>query len=246
LIRPQAVRYGGEPIVVKAGSFLARPINLADPQEVCTFQELRYEYFVRRKSWACPDPLAPYCETDRYDAFAHHLAAFETTDETIQEKQNQKIVIYLRALPWHEHVGFMLDHEFRCLLSDEEHADLHRTNAVELSRLVIAPGACSKSANQDGTGERPRHVIELLLKLLYHLSLEQQIEHYYIVVEKHWLPAFTRRFHIPFKVIGREYTFPDGTVTVAAHATRTELEQAMAAKDSQKFLWYQQRDAKQP
>jgi N-acyl-L-homoserine lactone synthetase len=206
--------------------FDARTVNLADLNEASAFQRLRYDYFVGQKRWVCPDPQSPQREIDRYDPFAHHLAVFD----------GERMVAYLRALPWQQECGFMLDNEFRCLLPDEEEHLVIRQGAAELSRLVIAPEYGNGSVYREGP-----HVIEVLLKLLYHVSLDQRMEHFYVVVEESWLRPFARRFNMRFAPLGETHTFADGTRTMAAHSSLAQLEAAVRQESVEKLRWYQER-----
>lgn len=196
------------------------------------FQRLRHDYFVRERSWIPSDPTTLGIESDRYDPYCRHLAAFDATSTHSGEAS---IAAYLRVLPWREEVGFMLSHDFSCLLSEIDRAQLGSQGSVELSRLVVAPHIKEQGALAT------RQVIELLLKLLYRLSVQENWSTYYIVVEEAWLTAFTRRFHLPFTRLGQAYTFPDGTRTCAAVAYREEMEHAMQLYDSAKYRWYTER-----
>jgi len=81
--------------------------------------------------------------------------------------------------------------------------------------------------------------MELLMKLLYRTAMSNGWNRFYIVVEECWIRPFARRFGLPFRVIGRPYTFSDGTRTVAAMATIAELEAGMLRHSREKFDWYQ-------
>ena len=211
----------------EAGSFcfehdglIVRGIDSCDRTEMGTFHKLRYGYFVEEKKWVAPCGETPYCERDGYDAACLHLAVF----------QGDHPVAYLRALPWHEGLGFMLERDFRCLLSDEALAGLHKKSSLEISRLVLAPALPPAAVLP---------VTELLFKALYRLCRESEIEHLYAVLEPGWLRRFTRCFHLPFQAIGAAQRFPDGTRAVAAYAHLRELERSLQAVDPQKLRWYQ-------
>jgi N-acyl-L-homoserine lactone synthetase len=135
----------------------------------------------------------------------------------------------------------MLDREFSCLLSASEHASLIRDNALEISRLVVAPHLRTRAAIAQSRERSTPHPVELLLKALYQLSREQGIEHYYMVVETTWLKPFTRRFHLPLIPIGSPYTFPDGTETIAVYASLTHMEEHIKLHDPRRYHWYQER-----
>gem|GEM_PF-1399522 len=221
---------------IAEGDYLARLIAPTNCGEVEAYQQLRYDCFVRQRGWVAPDPLKPGREADGYDAHAWHLAVFDSDAGSYAAAA--PIAAYLRAVPWTAPCGFMLDREFSRLASAGEMSLLPRDKAVELSRLVVAPAACAPPESRSGP-DSP-HVIEILLKLLYRLSLEAGIERYYVVVEAPWLRAFTRRFRLPFQTIGRPCTFPDGTATVAAYTTRTDLERSVAAHDPERYRWYRE------
>jgi len=123
----------------------------------------------------------------------------------------------------------MLDHEFSAILGKE--ADwLEREGSVELSRLVCRPNL------RAARGEP--HPMEFLLKLLYRTSRDRGFTAFYIVVEENWIRPFARLFGLPFRVIGAPYTFSDGTRTVVATATMSELEAGMLRHSQEKYEWY--------
>jgi len=206
------------------GFFVARPVKLTDFAEVIAYQRLRYDYFVLEKGWVPADPQSPQQETDHYDAYAQHLAVFK----------DGQMVAYLRVLPWQEEIGFMLDHEFSALLSTESQRTFVRHGAAELSRLVPPFFPATASSHE------VKIVLELLLKLLYHVCREHNITCYYIVVEPSWLKPFARRFGLAFEPIGIPYTFPDGTQAVAAYASLADFEKAVEQHSAEKFRWYRQ------
>ena len=182
---------------------------------------LRHEYFVRQRGWVTPDSARPGLEVDAYDGHCHHLAVFE----------GGRPLAYLRVLPWRPHVGFMLEREFAALLPEKYLQVLPREGAVELSRLVCCSGL---RAAKDAP-----HPLELLLKELYHLALEQGIGRFYVVVEEAWLKPFARRFGLAFTPLGPARTMPDGTCTVAAVATLAELQAGILRRWPDKYEWYQ-------
>jgi N-acyl-L-homoserine lactone synthetase len=199
-------------------------VGYTDMAHMDAIRRLRHAYFVEERGWAAPDPTAPGRESDAYDPHCFHLAVFE------QEDGAPRIATYLRALPWREGTGFMLQREFSPLLPANH--QLVTSNSVELSRLVVAPRIKAQGASAT------RHVVELLLRLLYRLSIEQGWDAYYVVVEEAWLTAFVRRYRLPFEALGEPFTFPDGTRTVAAVAHRKEMEEAVRRSDPAKFAWY--------
>lgn len=206
---------------IRCGLNCARLIGGAD--EVCGYQRLRYESFVLHKGWVKADPAQPGLETDHYDPYCYHLGVF----------QGPHLVAYLRALPWEADPGFMLEHEFRDLLTAEAALDLAHAGNVELSRLVVAPPA--------GSGPRESLVVaELLFKLLYQLGKRQDWEAYYIVLEEAWLRILNRRFELPFAPLGVPHIYPNGTKTLAAHARCDALEESIKQTSPVKYRWYQQ------
>lgn len=209
---------------ISAGCYAARLIDSSDFSDITSCQKLRYECFVLRKGWVSGDPSRPGCETDRYDPFCHHLGVF----------QGSHLVAYLRALPWRAEPGFMLEHEFRDLVSDAAEADLAQAGNVELSRLVVALPPGSERGEMIA-------VAELLFKLVYHLGRRLGWQAYYIVLEEAWLRVLNRRFELPFVPLGEPHVFPDGTRTLAAHARCATLEQAMRQVSPEKYRWYLQR-----
>lgn len=195
-----------------------------DDAELEACLRLRYRYFVEQRAWVKANEMRPGVESDGYDAHALHLSVWD----------EDGVASYLRALPHNPQVGFMLDHELSCLLTEGERHKLPREGAVELSRLVMRPDVALKMS-----GKQP-HPVEMLLKRLYRLSKERDFSCFYIVVEQRWLVPFARRFGLPFQLIGTPHVFPDGTKTVAAMATLEELEAGMRHHSTQKYVWYQE------
>lgn len=228
------------PNEIREGPYRACIIDGADRAAIDACLQLRYDHFVCAKGWAPDDPAMPGRETDHYDQFAWHLAVVASMppdegDEPVVER----VVTYLRALPGSKSCGFMLDHEFACLLTDEQRSAMHRNQAVEVSRLIFTRAGGTRGQVSSCHAAAAVCPAELLLKALYQLSLQHGICHYYVVAEPAWLRALASGLHMRFAAIGEPYTFPDGTTTVAAHATRSELEQAVARADPEKLRWYQ-------
>ena len=191
----------------RLNSLVARQIQPGEETALSQCYRLRYDYFVKQRGWVtapCPDRE----ERDHYDSRALHLGVFS----------GKEVVAYLRILPHNARHGFMLDHDFAALLSDQQREELPRAGAIEISRLVC----CWQTVKSSRV-----HPLELLLELLYNLSLEQGFERCYIVVEECWLRPFVRRFGVPFQIVGQPQVFAGGTRTVAAMATVAQLETAL-------------------
>jgi N-acyl-L-homoserine lactone synthetase len=202
-------------------------VGCTDTAQRDAIHRLRHDYFVAERGWAAPDPAAPGRESDAYDPHCFHLAVFDREEAG---SGAPRAAAYLRALPWREGTGFMLEREFSPLLPEGH--ELIVSNSAELSRLVVAPHVKAQGA------AATRRVIELLLRLLYALSLREGWDSYYAVVEEAWLAAFVRRYRLPFEPLGEPFTFPDGTRTVAAVAHRKEMEEAVRRSDPARFAWY--------
>lgn len=194
-------------IVSPSEALVARQIEAHEEDILSQCFRLRYDYFVRQRGWVALES-APDEERDHYDDRALHLAVFS----------GEEVRAYLRILPHDPVLGFMLDHDFAALLSEQERNELPRAGAIEISRLVCRFG----KAESDGV-----HPLQLLLRLLHQVSVEQGFERSYIVVEHSWLRPFIRRFGVPFQVVGQPHTFAGGTRTVAATATLAELKRAI-------------------
>ncbi len=201
-----------------------RVISLADDEVQDCFR-LRYHYFVHQRAWVAANAEWPGIERDSYDEHALHLGVWD----------EKGVAAYLRVLPFDPGVGFMLDQELACVLTEEERRGLPREESVELSRLVVRPDILARHPCL-----AKAHPVELLLKRLYQVSKERGFTRFYIVVEEEWLRPFARRFGLPFSVIGTPHVFPDGTKTVAATATLDELEAGMRGHSAAKYEWYRQ------
>lgn len=198
----------------------------SESEELKACFRLRYCYFVEQRGWVKENLETPGLERDGYDDHALHIGVWD----------EQGVAAYLRALPFNPQVGFMLDRELSCLLSDEQRQDLSREGAVELSRLVVRPDvlSCRPCAGP--------HAVELLLRRLYHQAKGHGFGRFYIVVEEGWLAPFARRFGLPFQAVGAPRVFPDGTKTVAATATLADLEAGMLRHSAAKYAWYQEHE----
>lgn len=218
-------------------SFAMRHTADGDNDKILACLRLRHSYFCLARKWApCNDSER---ETDIYDSFSHHLAV----------SQNNQILAYMRLLSWQEKTGFMLEHDFACLLTDEERHLIVHERSAEISRLVVAN---TFQANSTGNAEksdqptgRPNpfahlHALYLLFRLFFHTARQNDIETFYIVVEPPTLRLLQRKFGIPFIPLGNTYTFPDGTVTQAAFTTLSETERSIAAKFPERYEWYRQ------
>lgn len=206
-------------LILHEGPFVARIANDTVSSEIQGAYRLRYSYFVKQKGWV-EEPRIQGSEQDAYDPHCLHLCV----------SHQEQIVAYLRVLPHQPKIGFMLEGEFACLLSGAASPIIHN-QAVELSRLVYGP---SPMFSKEGT----THPVEVLLKLLYRLAVNQGFERFYIVVEEKWIRPFARRFGLAFTPLSTPYVFPDGTRTVAATATLSELQESMKAHSLAKYEWY--------
>ena len=208
---------------LRESGLLACVIGEEEAGRVRAYRELRHGYFVRERKWVTEDPKRPGEEADRYDGHCHHLGVF----------REEWLLAYLRMLPWIPEVGFMLDREFKALLSEQDRHSLPQEGAAEVSRLVVSgePGFFA------GPREK-RLALELLFKLLYRLSLAQGYRRLYVEVETGWLAAFRRTFRFPFEPIGQPCRFPDGTETAAACADLADLEDSLRQRAPERLEWY--------
>lgn len=191
--------------------------NEAEPLAACW--RLRYEYFVRRRQWVTPNAEGADLECDRYDVDAWHFAVFRETEA----------VAYLRLIDRQAACGFMLEHEFKHLVSDENLSLLQKPGSVEISRLAVAHQIERREI---------KTVLSLLFKGLYQFSLQRNYRNLLVVVEPHWLPLFARRFGFTFTALGPVLSFPDRTLAVAASANIKNLEAELSHGDPASLEWY--------
>lgn len=203
--------------IAKKKKFTTRVLDTDDHAAILDCQRLRHDFYADYKGWVRPERSGQ--ETDHYDSACHHLAVFE----------DGAVVAYLRALSWTTNLGFMLEHDFRQVVPEAALVRLIRNNSFEISRLVVAPGLQPHEVLQ---------VTEVLFKSLYLFCKAQNIDHLYAVLEAGWLRRFRHCFHLPFQALGPPHRFPDGTKTVAAYATLTELEESLAVMAPAKLSWY--------
>lgn len=223
-------------ISIGQGEYEARVMSEGS-SEFTACLRLRHTYFCLTRNWApCNDSER---ETDIYDSFSQHLAIFE----------NDHILAYMRLLPWQAKTGFMLEHDFACLLTDEERDSIVHDRSAEISRLVVAntfhvnsTGNAEKSDQPTSSPNPFAHLdaLYLLFRLFFHTARQNDIETFYIVVEPPTLRLLQRKFGIPFVPLGNTYTFPDGTVTQAAFTTLSDTERSIAAKFPERYEWYRQ------
>lgn len=166
-------------IASPSGTLVARQIQVHEESVLSQCFRLRFDYFVRQRGWVTAKNVSGE-ERDHYDDRALHLAVFS----------GEEVMAYLRLLPHDPVLGFMLDHDFAALLSEREREELPRAGAIEISRLVCR---FEKAAGDE------IHPLQLLLRLLHQVSMEQGFERCYIVVEQSWLRPFIRRFGVPFQ-----------------------------------------------
>lgn len=140
---------------------------------------LREKVFIDELEWVSKDKNKKG-EQDKYDACSVHFVAFQEP-----QKGNKEIMGYLRLIP----PGnlFMLDDEFRGLLSDSDFntLNLKRQESVEISRLALPQklreSRISFSLNMT------------LYREMYRWCLENKVEYIYIV-STHKLLKFLQRF----------------------------------------------------
>jgi N-acyl amino acid synthase of PEP-CTERM/exosortase system len=256
-----------EDILVKESTYFAKVVDPSTTAEYSNCLRLRHSFFCLERGWV-PDTGTEQ-ESDRYDPYCQHLAVFHHHN-TYQDHKHQTLLAYMRLLPWNHQTGFMLEHDFKPLLTPQQRQSIIHTNSAELSRLVIAPEArqcdfshtllcetepvapggsimpeeratTSRSAsNGTNRDQFSPHVMELLFKLMYQVSQHMGITCYYIVAEPTLLWILRRRFCLHFQSVGKPYTFPDGTQTQAAVAAIEDIEAELAAKDPRKLEWYRE------
>lgn len=209
-------------IVGSPSHLVARLLSWEERSELDACFRLRHGYFVKQRGWVKAENGLDERESDAYDEHCLHLAVFKGSE----------VKAYLRALPFMPEVGWMLDREFAPLLREEERRCLVREGALELSRLVV----CDDIADSHPQDEP--HPVEHLLKQLYGGSLQHGYGQFHIVVEEAWPVMLRRRFGLPFRAMGAPYSFPDGTRTVAATASLSELENGMRRFSVRRYAWY--------
>ena len=198
--------------------------RIVRPEESCwwrTCQRLRYAYFVRQRGWVRDDPQRNGLEADDYVLIPI----------TLPSLQEMKLLLTYGYCQQRRRPASCWSRKFACLLNNQSIRLPCDASVVELSRLVY----CPVPSQIQGSGTHP---VELLLKLLYRLALTQGFARFYIVVEQNWIKPFARRFGLTFTPIGIPYIFPDGTRTVGATATLTELQESMKAHSQGKLAWY--------
>lgn len=203
--------------IAEKKKFTARMLDANDLVAILDCHRLRHDFYATYKGWVRPERSGQ--EIDHYDSACHHLAVFE----------DGAVVAYMRALPWTANMGFMLEHDFRQVVTQTALDRLIRNNSFEISRLVVAPGLQPHEVLQ---------VTEVLFKSLYLFCKAQDVDHLYAVLEAGWLRRFRYCFHLPFQALGPTHRFPDGTKTVAAYASLTELEESLAIMLPAKLAWY--------
>jgi N-acyl-L-homoserine lactone synthetase len=180
---------------------------------------LRYDYFTIKKGWTQQSPLFPFEERDDYDRHAFHLAVIKEAE----------VVAYMRLLGSNRSADFMLDHDFKPLIT-QQGIHIVRNNSCEISRLAIKEDCL-----------RPKErlcALQLLFKLFYRISLVNHFEHFYIEVEEEWLRAFGRHFPFQFRQLGNTIIFPDGTPTVLGYSSLQCLEENTRQTSEEHFNWY--------
>lgn len=140
--------------------------SITSPGELVEVYRLRHRVFCTSLGWvpASPDGL----ETDRYDAWAHHLGVYA---------ESGGLAAILRVLPA-DH-PFMLESDFLGLVG-ADHRIRKQPDTAEISRLAVADGDRSS-----------RRVTMLLYKGLYQWSLANAVRYLYMEVEPRYWRALT-------------------------------------------------------
>jgi N-acyl-L-homoserine lactone synthetase len=172
---------------------------------------LRYEVYVKEKRWA--RDFGNQMERDNYDEYAGYIAL--TQDDI---SGGGTVVATARFISLEKKV--MLDEEFHELVAD---VDLIREGAIEITRIAID----KKYRNQ--------HLDMRVYQKLIQWSLENQINHWYFVVEPKYL-RYLNRCGIMAVQIGTEKVFADGVKAIAAYI---DLKQVLQFLKSYNYRLYQ-------
>lgn len=155
--------------------------------------KLRYEVYVNEKRWVRDS--GNQMERDNYDGYAGYIAALRQDEIS----GAPSVIATARFIPLEKKV--MLDEEFRDLVPG---VALIREEAIEITRIAID----KKYRNQ--------HLDLLIYQKLIQWSFENNINHWYFVVEPKYL-RYLNRFGIMAIQIGEEKVFEDGVKAIAAY-----------------------------
>jgi len=200
-------------IKIKEGNFTARILKSDELEKAYQF---RYEIFHKELKWFPPDKEKRKIDTDMYDQFSIHFGVF--TGE-------EKLIGYGRlVLPKSD---FMLEREFKNLLTHTGYVIRKKKDTVEVSRVVINKNF--RSANNFNT-------IWLLFKAMYWWSVKNKTRYWYMVIELNYLKFLQRLF--PLKQIGGIKYYQPNVATAAALLDLREAERFVYNTNRNLHKWF--------
>jgi N-acyl-L-homoserine lactone synthetase len=170
------------------GLLTVRPITA--PDDLAEAYRLRHRVFCTRLGWVPSSPEG--LETDRYDAWAHHLGVYT---------ESVGLAALVRVLP--ADCPFMLESDFLGLVGPD-HRIRKQPDTAEISRLALADD-----------DRPPRRVAMLLYKGLYQWSLANAVRYLYMEVEPRYWRALTLT-GFPCRPIGPIRRWPPANVESVA------------------------------
>lgn len=206
---------------ITEGDYEVRTLHEAN--DLILAYRLRYTFFSEQLKWV---PHAETgLETDLYDRFAVHVGVFD---------KNRSLLAYVRLTTFPNQ--FMLEKEFRCILSSNFVIRKERDTS-ELTRFCVATEARGDIFVAE---HQFMNATALLFKGVYQLCLDNNIRFSYGVTDRTIHRYLTMKGY-PYSLIGIPRKMPDGVVARAVILDWREFETINSKKRPELLSWYRQR-----
>lgn len=205
-------------IFIQEGEFTVK--NLITENEKFQAYHLRHRIFAQELGWI--PPAENGLEVDDYDKNA---ISFGVLDSHLE------VLAYMRLITAEN--TFMLEREF-LLLIGPDHKVIKEADTAELSRCCVSPEVRRyRLSNEFGSFD----IFSLLFKGIYQWCLINDIRYLYGVTD-HRVYKLLQMKGLPFKLINKPQTMPDGVIAVAVIMDWRDFEILNILKRPNVLRWF--------
>jgi acyl homoserine lactone synthase len=220
IIPNQEQKTADSSICLYEGDYVVK--NIVVPEDMIKAYQLRHVVFCHELGWVPQSENG--LEIDNYDGHAVFFGVFD---------MQNGLLAHMRLITAEN--DFMIEKEFLSLVGNG-HKIRKEPDTVELTRLCVTSEARTyRIFSEFGSFD----IFSLLVKGIYHWCLKNHIEYVYAVTDN----MVYRLAHIkglPFKLIDKPHTMPDGVVAVGVIMNWREFEDINRVKKPKRLGWFTQ------
>ena len=181
-----------EGIIIQENGYDMSVAAVHSLQEEC--YKLRHDVFYDELGWVHEN--RDRLEIDQFDSFSKNVVI----------SNKGRVNAYLRITPADK--PWLLKESFSFLIDEEANQNFYESS-IEVTRFAID----AESRNRKLSGRYT--ILDLMIKGLIKLSVENQVKHWYVVLTKEVSILFRRR-GLNCHPLGKTVVMPDGVKTLAA------------------------------